>query len=68
MTLATHVIVWFTLVGLIAYDVCAFVFRWTTISDTLRQINQQTGWLLAFLMLAVWFHLFLFDLIRAARN
>jgi hypothetical protein len=53
--------------ALVAYDFwCAFK-GWPTISATLRQMNQETNWLVGWLLAGLWLHVFLVDFLRLFR-
>jgi hypothetical protein len=54
----TKLIVWTTILLLIAYDVAAELLGWRTISAVVRDIDFETGTLFRWFWLALWFHFF----------
>ena len=62
-TIAARIII-YCMVGVpIVYDIVALIFNWPTISQTMRDLDQQSGslfrWLTLLGWLAVWLHCFM---------
>jgi hypothetical protein len=57
--MATRILCWTVLIGMIAYDIAAALLGWPTISEQCRKMDHQTGTLLRWAWLAVWCHLFI---------
>jgi hypothetical protein len=56
--MASRIIVWCTLIGVIAYDIPTAYFGRTTISEAIRQVDAEVNGLLRWGMLALWLHFF----------
>lgn len=56
--MASRIIVWCILMGLIAYDIPMAYFGRPTISAAIRQIDGEMNGLLRWGMLALWLHWF----------
>lgn len=64
----TRTIIYAALGILIGYDLFCAIYGWRTISAEIRQVNSDTGWLIALGWAALWLHWFgkdLFDYIRS---
>jgi hypothetical protein len=56
---ATRTVIWCVLAVIAVWDTLAFSLGWPTISHCLRSMDEQSGTLLRWVMLALWLHLFL---------
>lgn len=59
----TRFLVWTAIIGLSLYDMACEAFGWPTVTSVVRTINDDSGWLLAWGLAAIWMHWFLFALI-----
>ncbi|HVS71333.1 MAG TPA: hypothetical protein VHQ47_08780 [Phycisphaerae bacterium] len=57
----TRLFVYALIVAGVAYDLCAVAFGWRTISETVRVINRESGWLLGLAWVALAIHFFAAD-------
>lgn len=56
--MTSRIIVWVLLLGVIAYDIPCALLRQTTISEAVRQIDEELNGLIRWGLLALWMHWF----------
>ena len=64
----TRIFVYGLIVAGVGYDLCAVAFGWRTISQQVRDINLESGWLLGLAWMALAVHFFAADFCAAVAS